>query len=184
VDSRTGRLALAFAVSLVIILLRAVAPMPSDGWLFLLIAPIALVAVEFSFTGGFVAAVIAALIVLLFDITGVVDYSYTGVVVRIAAFLIAGAGVGYLVEDRRKRDDVLKDLRHRATDHQQGLQLNDDVVQGLVVAKMALEMGEIEQAQVTLETTLKRAQEIASQRLTHEARLTRETDTTTTTTTD
>lgn len=161
-DPRTGRLAFALLLTLLIFGLRALAPMPSDGWLFLLIAPIAVVAVEFSFAGGFIAALFCVVAVAMFKLWGGVDYSYTGVGVRVVTFLIAGAGVSYLVEERRKRETELRQLEHRAKEHQEGLQLNDDVVQGLAVAKMALEVGEVDRALTTLETTLKRAREIAS----------------------
>ncbi len=167
------RLTVAGVLSGLVIASRAVAPLPSDGWLFLLIAPIAIVAVEYSFAGGFVAALMASVLTLGFKLLGDIAYSYTGVAVRVVTFLVAGAGVGYLVEERRRRDDALKDLQRRAAEHQEGLQLNDDVVQGLAVAKMALEMGEPDRAQTTLEETLRRAQEIASQRLNQAGPLTR-----------
>ena len=173
-DNRTGRLAFALFLTLIIFSLRMVAPMPSDGWLFLLIVPIAIVAVEFSFAGGFVAALLAALSVIMFKVVGGVDYSLTGVAVRTVAFAFAGAGIGYLVEERKRREQALQQLERQASEHQEGLQLNDDVVQGLAVAKMALEMGDADKARNTLEATLKRAQEIASQRLSRQGPLTRD----------
>ena len=161
--TRTGLIAAAIALSLVIIALRSLAPMQSDGWLFLLIAPIALLAVEFSFAGGLAAALLASACVFVFKLTGVMDYTWTGVSVRTAAFLIAGAGVGYLVEERAEREAQLQEYRHKVGEHEQGLLLNDEVVQGIAVAKMALEMDDPARARATLESTLKRAQELASQ---------------------
>jgi len=169
---RSVRVAAAMALALVVLVVRSVAPSPTDGWLFLLIAPIALIAIDFSFAGGLISAVLASLVVLAFKFLGGIDYTLTGVGVRIAAFLIAGAGVGYLVEERRKREEALHDLRRRETEHQEALRLNDEVVQGLAVAKMALEMGNGGKAQVTLETTLKRARQLASRRLTGDDALT------------
>jgi len=161
------------ALALVVLIIRAIHPSPTDGWLFLLIAPIALIAIEFSFVGGLVSAVLASLVVVAFKFWDGINYTFTGVGVRILAFLIAGAGVGYLVEGRRRREEALHALRVRESEHHEALRLNDDVVQGLAVAKMALEMEDSEKARITLETTLKRAQELASQRLTREDALTR-----------
>lgn len=139
--------------------------MPSDGWLFLLIAPIALIAVEFAFAGGLVAALLACGVAVVFKVSGVMEYTYTGLAVRSAVFLIAGAGVGYLIEQRNRRADELRRLELGVQAHKEGLELNDDVVQGLAVVKMALELGDHERASASIDATLKRAQEIASKRL-------------------
>lgn len=162
---RARRIGTALFLAAVIIAFRAIAPMPSDGWLFLLIAPIALIAVEFAFTGGLVAGVLASFVAVLFKVSGVMAYSYMGLAVRITTFLIAGAGVGYLIEQRNRHEAKLRRLELREYAHREGLELNDDVVQGLAVAKMALEMEDAERARATLDVTLKRAQEIASTRL-------------------
>lgn len=172
-NRRTRRIGAALALTVIVVLLRANFSMPSDGFLFLLIAPIAIIAVEFAFVGGLVAALIGAAIVVGFDLSGVMDYSNVGVTVRVAAFLIAGAGVGYLVQDRNRREAQIAALERRAQEHREGIRLNDEIVQGLAVAKMALEMGEAERAKTTIDTTLKRAQQIASKHLDHEGPLAR-----------
>ena len=172
-EPRAKRVGMALVLSAIIIVLRFLFPTPSDGFLFLLIAPIAIVAVEFAFAGGLIAACLAGVVAAIFKLSGEMEYTSVGLGVRILTFLIAGAGVGFLVEDRKKREAALAKLERQAEEHREGLQLNDDVVQGLAVAKMALEMDEADRALVTLQKTLKRAQEIASQRLRHESSLTR-----------
>ena len=174
VTRRARRIGVAVVLTVIVIALRATFSMPSDGFLFLLIAPIAIIAVEFAFVGGLVAALIGAAIVIGFGLSGVMNYSNVGVAVRVAAFLIAGAGVGYLVQDRNRREAEIAALERRAQEQREAIQLNDDVVQGLAVAKMALEMGDAERAKTTMETTLKRAQQIASKHLDHSGSLARD----------
>lgn len=53
--------------------------------------------------------------------------------------------------------------RHRLEEY--ALALNDSIVQGLAVAKMALEMDEVARARETIDNTLRRAQEIITELL-------------------
>ena len=172
-DPRFRRLAIAGVLFVAIVAARVLATDPSDGWLFLLIVPIAIVAIEYAFVGGALMATLASLAVVVLKLSDAMTYSTLGIIVRIAAFYFAGAGVGYLSAERRRREGEIGELERRARTHREALELNDDVIQGLAVAKMALEMGDADKARTTLEATLKRAQEIASERLTHEGPLTR-----------
>ena len=171
-ETRHRRLALAVFLFAAIVAARLVATDPADGWLFLLIAPVAIVAVEYAVAGGLFMALVASAVVLVMGITGTMDYSAFGVIVRIAAFLIAGAGVGYLTMERNRRELAIAELERKAESHREALKLNDDVVQGLAVSKMALEMGDLEKARTSLETTLASARAIATEHLTNGGSLT------------
>lgn len=65
--------------------------------------------------------------------------------------------------ERRAGEEARAQLRDAERLRRQALQLNDDVVQGLVVAKMALEMGNTDKTAEALEKTLRGAQAIVSE---------------------
>jgi hypothetical protein len=56
-------------------------------------------------------------------------------------------------------------VRQMEVRQRQALELNDEVVQGLAVAKLALETGEIEESEHALTQTLKAAKEIVGEML-------------------
>lgn len=64
--------------------------------------------------------------------------------------------------ERRAAEDARAQIREAELRRRQALQLNDDVVQGLVVAKMALETDDQAKTAEALEETLSRAQGIVS----------------------
>lgn len=75
------------------------------------------------------------------------------------AFILAASVAGLIVWKRNEdMRDMQIDLRRR-----HALLLNDDVIQGLVVAKMAAEVGEPWTTKESLGRTLQRAQEIATE---------------------
>ena len=57
---------------------------------------------------------------------------------------------------------LFEDMRER---QRQALEINDNVVQGVATAKLALELGDTEKARLALETTLVRAKSIISELL-------------------
>lgn len=85
---------------------------------------------------------------MVWNVTGVPD-----------AHVVLGLGIdisNLRAAERQEKADLAADLRRR-----QALQVNDDLTQGLVVAKYALEQGEIETAKEAVYATLRSAQRIA-----------------------
>ena len=64
--------------------------------------------------------------------------------------------------DRKAAEEARAKMRELELLRRQALQLNDDVVQGLVVAKMALEIDDRTKSAAVLQDTLERAQAIVS----------------------
>lgn len=145
-----------------IFLARVALPEPGDGVLFLLVLPIALVALEFGLLGGLIGAAVATSLLALWTITSDIHVSAIGVATRMASFTLAGIGIGLLAEERNKRDERLRTLLDSAARHTSALEVHERVVQSLAVAKMALEMGEDERAAGALEDALRNARSFVS----------------------
>ena len=69
------------------------------------------------------------------------------------------------ISDRKRAEKAARDEADAERRRQEALELNDEIVQGLAVAKMAFETGAEEHALKAVAETLRRAQEIVSQLL-------------------
>ena len=74
-------------------------------------------------------------------------------------------GTALDITERKRAAQYDSKLRELAAKRQQALQINDNLVQGITVAKYAVEMGRLDIAREALETTLKAAQMIVGELL-------------------
>lgn len=74
-------------------------------------------------------------------------------------------GTALDITERKRAEEYDSKLRELASKRQQALQINDNLVQGIAVAKYAVEMGRLDLAREALETTLKGAQAIVRELL-------------------
>lgn len=66
------------------------------------------------------------------------------------------------VTEQRRAEEIESRLREVELNHQQALELNDEVVQGLATAKLALELGQVDEARAALDATLESARGIVT----------------------
>ena len=74
-------------------------------------------------------------------------------------------GTALDITERKRAEEYDSKLRELASKRQQALQINDNLVQGITVAKYAVEMGRLDMARDALESTLKAAQAIVGELL-------------------
>lgn len=74
-------------------------------------------------------------------------------------------GTALDITERKRAEEYEAHLRDLATKKQQALQINDNLVQGLTVAKYAMEMGRLDIAQEAVESTLEAARTIVAELL-------------------
>lgn len=74
-------------------------------------------------------------------------------------------GTALDITERKRAEEYDSKLRELASKRQQALQINDNLVQGITVAKYAVEMGRLDIGREALETTLKAAQAIVGELL-------------------
>jgi len=74
-------------------------------------------------------------------------------------------GTAQDISERKKAEEYLARLNEAETRRQQGLELNDEVVQGLVVAKYALDLGQGDTVRGAVEATLESARKIVNELL-------------------
>lgn len=66
------------------------------------------------------------------------------------------------VTEQRRAEEMEARLREVELNHEQALELNDEVVQGLATAKLALELGQVDEARDALDATLESARGIVT----------------------
>ena len=74
------------------------------------------------------------------------------------------------ISERRRADEQARHLEQMQIRRRQALELNDEIVQGLTVAKMAHQLGRSVETEEAITKTLKAAQQIISQMLMEEKR--------------
>lgn len=74
-------------------------------------------------------------------------------------------GTALDITERKRAEEYDSKLRELAARRQQALQINDNLVQGITVAKYAVEMGQLDMAREALESTLRAAQAIVGELL-------------------
>lgn len=137
----------------------------SAGVMYLLVAPIGLLAIELGLWGGIAGAALSSLLCLVWVAVADPDLSPPALGSRLATFLIVGLATGHLAEQRQLQRDIDNRRRESRRQHEQGLELHEDIVQGLVVVKMALELGQMDKANDALDDTLRKAKSIVSSRM-------------------
>ena len=75
---------------------------------------------------------------------------------------VESVGVMVDITDKKQADHAMRELERARADQAHALQLNDEIVQGLAVASFALDMKHGDTAQVAINETLEKAQEIVS----------------------
>jgi diguanylate cyclase (GGDEF)-like protein len=85
---------------------------PEEPIMFLLVVPVVLIAVELGLVGGFVAASVASMAVIVWDLTADADLTLYGLIARSTIFMLCGLTVGSLASARN-------DLQQRLREHAQ-----------------------------------------------------------------
>jgi hypothetical protein len=154
--------ALAALLFVGILVLRLLSNGADDGLPALYVLPISLVAMAYGRRAGVVAGIVGATLVVVGVLAKDLDPSWIGWTARILPLLVVGAVLGnaadrlaQMAEHRRLHD--LAVLRH-----QQAVEINDTLVQGMAVAKWSLEAGRIDSAAATLDDTIRIGHQLVS----------------------
>jgi hypothetical protein len=151
----------AFALFLGVSLVRVWFP-AEEAVTALFVFPISLLAMTFGLRGGLVAGVVALSLTAAEVALTTAELSVIGWLVRLVSLLTVGALLGRTADNlaRAQRD------RHRlelaAERHRQAVEVNDSLVQGMSVAKWAIEAGRTESGLATLNDTIVLGQELVS----------------------
>lgn len=153
----------ASAVMLVAILVaRLITGDADDAVLMLLVFPISLLAIAFGTSVGLFAGVFGAVLIGSWTWFAGVDLSVIGWLSRIGPLLFLGILVGDAADRLRSAAEERQTFELVTLRHQQAIEVNDSLIQGMAAAKWALESGRVESASATLEETIAVGQRLVS----------------------
>ena len=124
--------------------------------------PIALLAIAFGRRVGVLAGCIGVALTVTWVLIDDVSLSALGWTTRIVPMLFLGILVGDAAERLRVSEVRRIALDRTAYWHREAVEINDSIVQGLAVAKWALEAGDDQQALKVVEETLDQAHTLVS----------------------
>jgi hypothetical protein len=125
-----------------------------DAYSMLYVLPVALLATAFGRRIGTVAGVFAVGLVVLWVLVDDVSLSPMGWLSRVVPLLLLGALIGDASDRLQRAEAERARLEAGARLHQEAIEINDSLIQGMAAAKWQLEAGRTESAQATLEETI------------------------------
>ena len=162
-SSRPGlTLAVASALFAAVLGIRFSVQSTEDPITLLFCLPIALLAVAFGLRAGLLAGLSGILLVALWVSVEHLSLSPLGWATRAIPMLLLGVLLGDAVDRLRRSERARRRLEAVAQRHQDAVEFNDSVVQGLSAAKWALEAGRDDRGLEIVTQTLDVAQELVS----------------------
>lgn len=135
---------------------------PADAYSMLYVFPTSLLAVAFGVRGGTVAGLVAVLLMLLWALTCDVHLSPLAWLSRAAPILVLGLLLGSATARARRAEIRQRETETAALLHQQAIEVNDSLIQGLAIARWTLEQGRVDDGMQLLDRTMSEAQSMVS----------------------
>lgn len=161
---RRPRLALGVATALfvAVFMLRVLFGDPVDAYSMFYVLPVGLMAVAFGLRGGVAAGLLACALMAIWAVTKDVSLGPTGWLARFFPMLLLGSLLGHAADRLRRGEAERRRLEAAALLHQEAIEINDSLVQGMAAAKWSLEAGRTESGLQTLDETIGEAQRLVS----------------------
>ncbi|GAA2806777.1 hypothetical protein [Kribbella solani] len=155
-------LAVAIALSAGVLSLTVFTGKPGDDYFFLYVFPVALIAITFGSRAGTVAGLSAVALVIGWVALRDVSLSAGGWGARVVPLVMLGLLLGRASDRQRQAEAERRQLEAGALLHQEAIEINDSLVQGMAAARWSLEAGQLEAGLKILDATLGEAQELVS----------------------
>lgn len=125
-----------------------------DAYSMLYVLPVSLLATAFGRRIGTAAGVFAVGLVVLWVVVDDVALSPMGWLSRVVPLLLLGALVGDASDRLQRAEAERSRLEAGSRLHQEAIEINDSLIQGMAAAKWLLEAGRTESALATLDETI------------------------------
>jgi len=131
--------------------------------------PVALLAVTFGRRGGLLGGAVAMSLYGVWSLVATSDGGGSAGWARVAGLLLLGYLLGEAVDDleaserrARQAEETSRRAEQIARRHQEAIEINDKLVQGVAAAKWAIEAGNVDWAVQALEETVAEGQRLVS----------------------
>jgi hypothetical protein len=145
-----------------VFLLRVSEGGPTEAYSMLYVLPVSLLAVAFGVRGGAAGGLVAVALMAIWALVVDVDLSPLAWLSRVIPMLALGLLLGYATDRARRAEARQREVEAAALLHQQAIELNDSLVQGLAAARWALDQGRVDDGVALLDQTMSEAQGMVS----------------------
>jgi hypothetical protein len=145
-----------------ILLLRLASGGPTEAYSMLYVLPIALLALTFGLRGGAAGSLIAVTLILIWAEAEEVDLGVLAWTSRLVPMVLLGLLLGHATDRARRAEAEHRKAAAGALLHQQAIEVNDSLVQGLAAARWKLDQGNVEDSRALLDQTMSDAQGMVS----------------------
>ena len=162
-SSRPGlALVVIAALFAAVLALRLLAGTPVDALSMLYVLPVALAASAFGQRGGVTAGLLAVALIVIWALARDVTLDPAGWGSRVVPLVLLGVLVGRATDRAREAEAERRRHEVAALLHQEAIEINDSLIQGMTAAKWSLESGQADAGLQTLTTTVREAQQLVS----------------------
>lgn len=162
-SSRPGlALAVIAALYAAVLALRLLAGTPVDALSMLYVLPVALAASAFGQRGGMTAGLLAVVLIVIWALAQDVTLDPGGWGSRVVPVLLLGVLLGRATDRAREAEAERRKHEVAALLHQEAIEINDSLIQGMTAAKWSLESGQADAGLQTLTTTVREAHQLVS----------------------
>lgn len=143
-------------------LLRVTDGGPTEAYSMFYVLPVALLAVAFGLRGGATGALVAVVLIVVWAVYDDVHLGVLAWAARVVPMLALGLLLGYTTDRARRAEVRHRELEAAALLHQQAIEINDSLIQGLTAARWALDQSRVDDGLQLLDTTMSQAQRMVS----------------------
>lgn len=160
---RPGRaVAVAGVLFASVFLLRVTTGGPTEAYSMLYVLPVALLAVAFGLRGGVAAGMTAVALMAAWAVYDEVHLGPLAWASRVVPMLALGLLLGYATDRARRAEARQRAVEAAALLHQQAIEINDSLLQGVATARWALDQGRVDDGVALLNQTMSDAQRMVS----------------------
>lgn len=135
---------------------------PTEAYSMFYVLPVALLAVAFGLRGGAAGALAAVGLIVVWAVYDDVDLGPLAWAARVVPMLALGLLLGHTTDRVRRAEVRQRELEAAALLHQQAIEINDSLIQGLTAARWALDQGRLDDGMTLLDDTMSQAQRMVS----------------------
>jgi len=124
---------------------------PVDAYTVLYVLPVALLSTAFGLRGGVVGGAVALLLTVIWAVARDVSLGSAAWASRLLPLLLLGVLLGEASDRLRRAEAARREAEGAALLHGEAVEINDQLVQGMVAARWAFESGRTEDGMELLE---------------------------------
>lgn len=145
-----------------VLVLRLLSGNVSDAYSMLYALPVALIASTLGLRAGTLAGLVAVALIAVWVLEADISLTPSGWLSRVVPLLLLGVLLGQATDQASRAEEERRRMETSALLHQEAIEINDMLVQGLAAARLYFESGDVDTGRRILDETIAQARELVS----------------------